>query len=177
MQKIEPKPIEIPVPPDRFLVSKTDTKGIITYANPVFCEIAGYSEEELIGKPHNIVRHPDMPRTIFKLLWDTIQRGEEIFAYVKNLAKDGRYYWVLAHVTPTFDKNGKIIGYTSDRRPVLHREVLTEIIEPLYKELREEESRGGLEAGEKLLMKKLESIGKSYEEFIFTITFKKEDLE
>ena len=175
MQRPEPKPIEIPVPPDKFLVSKTDLKGIITYANPVFCEIAGYSEEELIGKNHNIVRHPDMPRTVFKLLWDTIQKGEEIFAYVKNLAKDGRYYWVFAHVTPTFDSSGRITGYTSDRRPVIHREVLTGTIEPLYRELREAEGRGGLEAGMNLLNQKLKSIGKSYEEFIFTITFK-EDL-
>jgi PAS domain S-box-containing protein len=82
--KIEPKPIEKPVPSDKFIVSKTDTRGIITYANPVFIEISGYEEDELIGANHNIVRHPDMPRTIFKLLWDTIQKGDEIFAYVKN---------------------------------------------------------------------------------------------
>jgi PAS domain S-box-containing protein len=171
MQKITPKPVEIPVPSDKFLISKTDTKGIITYANPIFCEVAGYTEEELIGKPHNIVRHPDMPRTIFKILWDTIQKGEEIFAYVKNMTKDGSYYWVFAHVTPTFDSSGKIIGYNSDKRPVIYRNVLTNIIEPLYRELKNAESTGGLEAGVKLLNEKLRQIGKSYEEFIFTITF------
>ncbi len=94
-----PKDIEKVVPSDRFLVSKTDTKGIITYANPIFIEVSGYTEDELIGANHNIVRHPDMPRTVFKLLWDMIQNGEEIFAYVKNMAKDGSYYWVFAHVT------------------------------------------------------------------------------
>lgn len=174
MERPTPKPVEIQVPPDRFLVSKTDLKGIITYANPIFCEIAGYSEEELIGKPHNIVRHPDMPRTIFKLLWDTIQKGEEIFAYVKNMAKDGSYYWVFAHVTPTFDSSKKIVGYTSDRRPVLNRDILTNVIEPLYRELKEAESIGGLEAGLRLLDEKLKQMGKSYEEFIFTITFKED---
>jgi PAS domain S-box-containing protein len=172
MERPEPKLIEIPVPEDKFLVSKTDLKGIIIYANPVFCEVAGYPEEELVGKPHSIVRHPDMPRTVFKLLWDTIQKGQEIFAYVKNLAKDGRYYWVFAHVTPTFDSSGRITGYTSDRRPVSNRNVLINVIEPLYRELKEAESKGGLDAGVSLLNRKLESMGQSYEEFIFKITFK-----
>lgn len=164
--KIEPKPIEKPVPSDKFLVSKTDTKGIITYANPIFIEISGYTEDELIGANHNIVRHPDMPRTIFKLLWDTIQKGNEIFTYIKNLAKDGSYYWVFAHVTPTFDNSGKIIGYQSDRRPVRNREFLNGTIIPLYQELKREEQKG-LDAGMRKLEELLDRIGISYEEFIF----------
>jgi PAS domain S-box-containing protein len=164
--KVEPKPIEKPVPSDRFIVSKTDTKGIITYANTVFIEISGYSEDELIGANHNIIRHPDMPRTVFKLLWDTIQKGNEIFAYVKNLAKDGSYYWVFAHVTPTFDRSGKIIGYQSDRRPVRNREFLNNVIIPLYQELKKEEQKG-LDAGMRKLEEILNEIGMSYEEFIF----------
>lgn len=161
-----PKDIEKVVPSDRFLVSKTDTKGIITYANPIFVEISGYTEDELLGSNHNIVRHPDMPRTIFKLLWDTIQRGEEIFAYVKNLSKDGSYYWVFAHVTPTIDSNGRIIGYHSDRRPVRNREFLNNLIIPLYRELKIEEQKG-LDAGMRKLNQTLENLGLSYEEFIF----------
>jgi PAS domain S-box-containing protein len=164
--KIEPKPIEKPVPSDKFLVSKTDTKGIITYANPIFIEISGYTEDELIGANHNIVRHPDMPRTVFKLLWDTIQKGDEIFAYVKNMAKDGSYYWVFEHVTPTFDSSGKIIGYQSDRRPVRNREFLNDVIIPLYQELKKEE-QNGLDAGMRKLEETLNKAGMSYEEFIF----------
>src|SRR5579871_2355063 len=96
---------------DEIIVSKTDIKGHIQYANEVFLRISGYSENEVLGEPHNVIRHPDMPRCIFKLLWDTISSGHEIFAYVKNLCKDGSYYWVLAHVTPTFNNYGEIIGY------------------------------------------------------------------
>ena len=93
---------------EEIIVSKTDLKGIITYANRTFLKVAGYTEEEVLGKPHSIIRHPDMPRCVFKLLWDTIESGEEIFAYVKNLAKNGDHYWVFAHVTPTFDEQGRI---------------------------------------------------------------------
>src|ERR1700761_62065 len=82
------------------IVSKTNLKGIITYANLTFLQVAGYSEEEVLGKPHSIIRHPDMPRCVFKLLWDSISAGGEIFAYVLNLASNGDHYWVLAHVTP-----------------------------------------------------------------------------
>jgi PAS domain S-box-containing protein len=96
MERPIPKDVERPVPEDKFLVSKTDPRGIITYANEVFIEVSGYTEEELIGKPHNIIRHPDMPRTVFKLLWDTIKSGREFWGYVKNMAKDGSYYWVFA---------------------------------------------------------------------------------
>ncbi|MDH3236791.1 MAG: PAS domain-containing protein, partial [Alphaproteobacteria bacterium] len=101
---------------DDLIVSKTNLKGHITYANDIFCDIAGYTEADVIGQPHNMIRHPDMPRCVFKLLWDTIQAGAEIFAYVVNMAKNGDHYWVLAHVTPSYDANGSIIGYHSTRR-------------------------------------------------------------
>jgi PAS domain S-box-containing protein len=86
---------------DEIIVSKTDPKGIITYANQVFLRTAQYQEEEILGAPDNIIRHPDMPRCVFDLLWKTIASGLEIFAYVKNMAKNGDHYWVFAHVTPT----------------------------------------------------------------------------
>lgn len=166
----QPKNIEKPVPADRFLVSKTDHRGIITYANPVFVEISGYEEEELIGANHNIVRHPDMPRTVFRILWQTIQSGEECFAFVKNLSKDGSYYWVFAHVTPTFDSGGKIIGYQSDRRPVPKKEVLRTVIEPLYAKLREIETSSGIDAGIAYLNNLIKEKEKSeYNEFILSL--------
>jgi PAS domain S-box-containing protein len=86
---------------NEIIVSKTDLKGRITYANDVFIKLAGFTETELLGQPHSIIRHPEMPRCVFKLLWDTIAEGGEIFAYVVNRSKNGDHYWVFAHVTPT----------------------------------------------------------------------------
>ncbi len=101
---------------DRFvLLSETDTRGIITYANPRFCEVSGYTREELVGKPHNIVRHPDMPKSAFKELWDTIKAGKIWQGEVKNRRKDGSHYWVLATVGPIFDDKGEICSYVSMR--------------------------------------------------------------
>jgi len=88
---------------EEFIVSKTDLTGRITYGNRIFIEFSGYSEAELLGAQHNIIRHPDMPRAVFNLLWDTIAQGNEIFAYVKNMSKDGGFYWVFANVTPSYD--------------------------------------------------------------------------
>ncbi|GIU00801.1 hypothetical protein TSL6_13070 [Sulfurovum sp. TSL6] len=119
------------------IVSSTDIKGIITYANRKFCEISGYTKEELIGKNHNIVRHPDMPKAAFQELWDTIQGGKEWTGIVKNLRKDGRYYWVYSHISPIV-VDGETTGYTAARRPASETEV-TETI-PIYRDLLEKES-------------------------------------
>ncbi len=100
---IQPTGIERTFKEDEIIVSKTDLKGIITYANRTFLDVALYREDEVLGMPHSIIRHPDMPRCVFKLLWDTIEEGNEIIAYVKNMAKNGDFYWVFAHVTPTFN--------------------------------------------------------------------------
>ena len=97
------------------LVTKTDTKGIITYTNDEFCRIAGYTREELIGKSHNIVRHPDMPPAAFKWLWDTLKAERPWRGMVKNRCKNGDHYWVLATVAPLLD-DGKVVGYVSVRR-------------------------------------------------------------
>src|SRR3546814_15875821 len=88
------------------IVSKTDLKGRLTYVNDVFCKVGLYGEEELLGQPHSIVRHPDMTRAVFALLWPRIPEGVEIFPYVKTLAQNGHFYWVPAHVTPTPDLPG-----------------------------------------------------------------------
>lgn len=113
---------EVPYPDGRLIVSRTDINGVITHANRSFVEMSGYSEEELIGAPHCILRHPDMPKAAFKDLWDTIQRGEIWQGYVKNLRKDGRYYWVKATVIPNV-RGGRIVGYTSVRRKPDRRKV------------------------------------------------------
>lgn len=155
------------------IVSKTDLKGRLTYVNQEFCRIASYSEAELLGEPHSIIRHPDMPRAIFKLLWDTILEGREIFAYVKNMSKLGDYYWVFAHVTPSYDENKKVIGYHSNRR-VPNRHALKNAIIPLYSEIMEEESRHkngkeSLAAGFGFLTNFVKSKGTSYDELIFAL--------
>jgi PAS domain S-box-containing protein len=124
---------------DQIIVSKTDLKGRITYANDVFCSVGLYEEKELLGQPHSMVRHPDMPRAVFHLLWQRLAQGEEIFAYVKNMAKNGDYYWVLAHVTPTRNLRGEIESYHSNRRLPSRQAIQT--IEPIYQRLRAEEER------------------------------------
>ena len=154
-----------------FIVSKTDLKGRITYGNRIFIEFSGYSENELIGTQHNVIRHPDMPRAVFKLLWDTIAQGKECFAYVKNLAKDGSFYWVFANVTPSYDDNGNIIGYLSVRRKPKASGV--KIMTEVYKAMLEAEEKAGaknaIEASTKLLVDILNEKGMSYEELVLAI--------
>lgn len=107
--------VEVPFPEGRLIVSRTDLNGIITHANDAFVEMSGYAREELIGAPHHILRHPDMPKIAFKGLWDDIAAGKKWHGYVKNLRKDGAYYWVYATAVPNI-RNGQIVGYTSVRR-------------------------------------------------------------
>jgi PAS domain S-box-containing protein len=157
---------------DEIIVSKTDLKGIITYANVVFQRVARYTEDELLGQPHNIIRHPDMPRCVFKFLWDTIEAGNEIFAYIVNRTKHGDHYWVFAHVTPTFDTMGNIIGYHSNRR-VPERSAL-DVVKPIYAALLAEEKRHRTpreqwQALMPMLLDKLEDVGMAYDEFMFSI--------
>lgn len=106
---------EVPYPEGKLIVSRTDTKGIITHANQAFVDMSGYSQDELIGQNHYILRHPDMPTVAFTGLWETIEAGNKWHGYVKNLRKDGAYYWVKATVIPNI-RNGKVVGYTSVRR-------------------------------------------------------------
>ena len=164
--------VERQLTPDDIVVSKTDIKGRITYANQVFLDIAGYVEKEVIGRPHNIVRHPEMPRAVFKLLWDTISQGNEIFAYVVNRAKNGDHYWVFAHVTPTFDQGGAIINYHSSRRAP--RREAVEKVRTVYRTILEEEMRhsdpkSAAAAGAEMLMRKFVGTGNSYEDLVFSL--------
>jgi PAS domain S-box-containing protein len=158
---------------DEIIVSKTDLKGRITYTNRVFMRLADYGEGELLGAPHSIIRHPDMPRCIFKLLWDTIQAGKEIFAYVVNRSKNGDHYWVLAHVTPSFDAGGNIMGYHSSRR-VPDRTILEQTVSPLYRTLLQEEQRhadrkAGLQASFDMVVNLLKERGLEYDEWVFSL--------
>ncbi|MCK5574221.1 MAG: PAS domain-containing protein, partial [Sphingomonadales bacterium] len=151
-----------------------DLKGKLTYVNNVFLRIAGYSERDCLGQPHNMIRNSEMPRCIFKLLWDTIQDGNEIFAYVVNRSANGDHYWVLAHVTPSYDVNGTMVGYHSNRRTP-NREILESTIIPLYKQLLAEEekhanSKDGMEASMKMVTDLLEQKGVGYGEFIAGLT-------
>jgi len=157
---------------DEIIVSKTDMKGCITYANQVFLRVAQFQEQEVLGKPHNIIRHPDMPRCVFQLLWDTIQAGREIFAYVINRAKSGDHYWVLAHVTPTLDAHRRIIGFHSNRR--LPRIEAVNKVKPLYQMLIQEEQkylnpREGCQASLAKVVSLLQEQGLGYDEFVFSL--------
>jgi PAS domain S-box-containing protein len=157
---------------DEVIVSKTDTKGRITYGNEVFLRISGYPESEIVGAPHSILRNPAMPRCVFKLLWNKIEAGDEIFAYVVNMANGGDHYWVFAHVTPTFGPDGKVIGYHSNRRKPTPDQIRT--VSALYKSLldieeRSSDRKAGMEQAYEHLSAMLKSKGVSYEEFVFTI--------
>ncbi len=157
---------------DEIIVSKTDTRGVITYANEVFLRVSGYQEADIIGKPHNLIRHPDMPRAIFDVLWEYLDAGLEIFAYVDNLAADGAHYWVLAHVTPTFDASGRTLGYHSNRR--LPERAAVAAVAPLYAELRAVERRhsrpaDALAASRQLLADVLDARGTTYDDFFWSL--------
>ncbi|MDY0122663.1 PAS domain-containing protein [Sulfurimonas sp.] len=150
-----------------FIVSKTDLKGKITYCNKIFMKMAEYKEEELLGKPHSIIRHPDMPKAVFKYLWDTIPTKQEVFAFVVNRTKNDNHYWVFTNVTASVDKNGKIIGYYSVRRKP-NPEALKVII-PLYKEMIRVEKSEGVEASFKVLTDILQEKGVGYDELIISL--------
>ena len=123
--------VEVPFPEGRLIVSRTDLEGILTHANDAFVELSGWERDDLIGKPHHILRHPDMPKAAFKDLWDTVEAGKKWHGYVKNLRKDGSYYWVYATAVPNI-RQGKIAGYTSVRRKP-SRTRIEELI-PVYRD-------------------------------------------
>ncbi|MEW8562985.1 MAG: aerotaxis receptor Aer [gamma proteobacterium symbiont of Ctena orbiculata] len=170
-QAINPTDREIFMDENDFIVSKTDLKGRITYANRIFMRIAGYSESELLGVQHNIIRHPDMPRGVFRLLWQVIESGEECFAYVKNMAKNGDFYWVYANVTVDYDSNLNPVGYFSVRRKANREGV--ETISQIYRDMLEIERQAGVrdapDASLNWLMEQLKSRSTNYQEFIHTL--------
>lgn len=170
--KVRPTGVERFFAEDDIIVSKTDSRGIITYANDIFQQVSGFKEEELLGQPHNLIRHPDMPQCVFRVLWQTIAEGREIFAYVVNQSKCGDHYWVLAHVTPTFDNSGRVVGYHSNRRVPGRKAIAA--IQPIYQALLAEERRAndseaGIKAATELLVAQLTQAGVDYEQFVFSL--------
>ena len=156
---------EIKLSSKRYIVSKTDAKGIIEYGNDYFVEISGYTEEELIGQPHSIVRHPDMPKIAFKLMWDRIKEGKNFMAVVKNLAKDGSYYWVVTDFEPKVDPiTNEIISHTAFRKAAPQNAIDT--IAPIYAKLVELEKYSGIKASETYLREFLESNNTTYDAYI-----------
>ncbi len=171
--KILPTKREVTFAPDEIIVSKTDLKGRITYANRTFATVAGYTRAELMGQPHSIIRHPDMPRAVFKLLWDRLAEEKEVFAYVKNMTKHGDFYWVFAHVTPSYDATGAVVGYHSNRR-VPDRRVVETVMGPVYADLLKIEAshanaKEGMRASFARLMDIVKSKAASYDELVFAL--------
>ena len=168
---VTPTSLEKVMREDDFIVSKTDLKGRITYGNRIFIEFSGYTESALLGAQHNIIRHPDMPRAVFKLLWDAIQARRECNAYVKNMARDGSYYWVFANVTPDLDRDGNISGYFSVRRKPSASAVKT--ASDLYRAMLAAENQAGardaIAASTKILSDLLAEKGMSYDELVLAI--------
>jgi len=121
----------------RSLITRTDKRGIVTFASKAYREMTKYSKEELVGKPHSIVRHPDMPAAAFKQMWDTIKENKVWEGYVKNLRKDGKYYWVIVRIEPLYDDDGNKIGYTAIRKEPDRETILK--MEQKYKEMLENE--------------------------------------
>ncbi len=159
-----PKDTEITISPKKTIVSRTDEKGIIRFVNDYFMEIAGYKENELVGFAHNVIRHPDMPKIIFKLLWDELKKGNDMRAIIKNLAKDGRYYWVITNFHTLYDEDGKIIGYYARRKAV--PQYVKEEVTKLYKTLSALEEQGGMEASEKYLKQWLNEHNTTYQDYV-----------
>jgi len=167
MLKPIPTNNEIVLDPFKTIMSKTDKKGIIEYANDYFMEISGYKEWELMGKAHNIVRHPDMPKAVFKLLWDNLNAGRSIYAVVKNLAKTGDYYWVIADFEIVKNADGEIESIFA-RRKAVPQNVKDKII-PIYNVLLELEKSTGMEASEAYFNAKLDDAGMTYDSFILNL--------
>jgi len=158
--------------PNDFIVSKTDTKGRITYANRIFMDIAGFPESELLGVQHNIIRHPDMPRGVFRYMWDTLKSGNEFLGFAKNLCADGGFYWVFANITPDYDSEGKLQGYFSVRRNPPQSAL--DILIPVYKEMLSiEKSASAKEAPEKSIAYLFDTVSqagvKNYNSFVLSL--------
>ncbi|WP_293760389.1 PAS domain-containing protein [uncultured Aquitalea sp.] len=162
---------EVMLEPDELIITKTDPTGHITYANRIFMRIAGYSEDQLLGQPHNLIRHPDMPRGVYRLMWKTLQAGQEFFGVVKNYTSDGNYYWVLANVTPDYDSQRRLQGYFSVRRQPTRRAIDT--VTPIYARMRDIEAAAGKAAAPDAslawLQEELAKQGHTYDSFALTL--------
>jgi len=167
-----PTGVERRFEPDEIIVTKTDLKGHITYANQVFLRVSAYTEAEVMGQPHSMIRHPDMPRGVFQLLWERLSERKELFAYACNLAGDGAHYWVFAHVTPSIRPDGIVVGYHSSRRVAPRRAI--EEARGVYEQVRTEERRfhaahDAAVAGKEKLDEVLAARGLSFDEWVWAL--------
>jgi len=165
MARPTPTSNEIEIKSVDIVVSKADEEGNIEYANPIFYKLSGYNKRELTFAPHSILRHPDMPKVVFKYLWQELKKGNEVYAFVKNLTKDGSFYWVFAYVRPALNPDGSLRNYVSTRKVLSPNARKT--IEPLYKKLLEIEKSDGVEASEKALIEVLD--GKAFNDVMNAI--------
>ena len=165
-----PTPIDREVQWDKtkVLISETDAIGTITKVNDVFCEVSHYTAEELIGQPHNLIRHPDMPKLIFKLLWDNLKAGNNFVGVIKNLAKTGEYYWVVTDFEMRRDATGNITHYIARRKSV-PKAVIENYVAPLYETLLKLEKVGGMELSSRFFKNYLAKQGKDYIDFIIDV--------
>ena len=165
-----PTPIDREVQWDktRTLISETDVKGTITNVNDVFCAVAHYSASELIGQPHNLIRHPDMPKLIFKLLWDNLKVGNNFVGVIKNLAKTGEYYWVVTDFEMRRDAMGNITHYIGRRKSVPEA-AINNYLAPFYESLLKMEKIGGVELSSRFFKNYLTKQGKDYIDFVISI--------
>jgi len=162
-----------PTPSDReldwdkskILLSKTDAKGNILYANEGFVDVTGYDDFEVMDKPHNIIRHPDMPKVIFKLMWEDIRKGKNFHGILKNMSKTGRYFWVVTDFKTLYDEDDSIKSFIGKQKSISDK-IVNEFIEPLYKKLLQIEKSTGVDASENYLMGFLEERGYNYVEYI-----------
>lgn len=161
---------EIEITEKDMIVSTTDKKGILIYANDIFCDIAGYKRSEVIGQPHNMIRHPQMPKVIFKLLWNRVLNGEVIYAFVKNLARNGDYYWVKAYVKPIIE-NGEVVKITSYRKPL--NSFAKDYISKFYNTLLEYEKTHSVDESVQFVQKYLEDRDLTYDQFIDRLSLEK----
>ena len=168
--------VERPTPIDRevgwnksqVVISETDVYGRITNVNDVFCNVCGYSPDEMIGQPHSIIRHPDMPKLIFKLLWDNLKAGNNFIGVIKNLAKSGEYYWVITDFEMRRDTMGNITHYIARRKSV-PKAVIENYVAPLYETLLKLEKVGGMELSTRFFKNYLAKQGKDYIDFIIDV--------
>lgn len=159
--------VELKLNRSDLVVSKTDLKGVITYANPSFVHISGYTTLELVGQNHHVSRHPDMPRTIFKHMWERLSQEKPTYCYIKNLAKDGSFYWVFAYIVPDYDANGKIVGFHSERRAPNPKAI--DDITNLYDKIKRIEIIDGLDAAMETLNNIATSKAESCENFVYNL--------
>jgi PAS domain S-box-containing protein len=166
---LKPKPIDVEVvlDPSKVIMSKTNKRGIILYVNDYFCEIAKYNRKELLGSPHNIIRHPDMPKVIFKLLWDKLKKGENLYAVVKNLTKDGSYYWVVTKFETTYDNKGNILAHYARRKAIPDK--IKEISSVIYDKIRKIEEIDE-QVAEDTFFEILKSYNLTYDDFFLEMT-------